>query len=107
LRIGGQGCFASNRRVRKRTFIEGTLRVDGGGVGEEFTEVEAGGDLGLELGLAVAGEPTEDLVDLGLRAALPLGLGDVQRIDAGERGGVDPVFFHSVGGHRGTKSFGE
>lgn len=50
----------------------------------------------LKLFLTVAGQPTNDLVDLGLGTTLPLGFGNVIRVNLGETCCVEIFFEHGV-----------
>ncbi len=77
-----------------QTGDEGRLGVELGGLGEEGRQVDLGGDDLVQAGRVVASEPRDDLVHLLLAAALPLHLGDVERVDAGERDGEDAVSRH-------------
>ena len=54
-----------------------------------------GVEVRLEGGIVVAGQPGDDLVELGLRAALLLDLGDVEDVDAGEAHSVDAMRRHA------------
>src|SRR5690606_23657096 len=54
-------------------------------------------DLGRKLGLAISGQPANDLIDLGPGASLLFRLGDIERVDAGEAGRENPVAGHDVG----------
>src|SRR5262245_14770687 len=67
-------------------------------VREEILEARLLCKLGFQRGLAVAGEPTEDLVDLGPGAALLLRLGNIGGIDARDGHGIDTA---PVGGGPG------
>jgi hypothetical protein len=67
-------------------------------VREEILEARLLRKLGFQRGLAVAGEPAEDLVDLGPGAALLLRLGNIRGIDACNGHGIDAA---PVGGGPG------
>ena len=75
-------------------FDQGSLGIHGGGVGEEGLEVDLVLDLLLEAGGVIAGQPTDDLVDLGLGALLALGLLDVERVDLREGDGEHALVVH-------------
>ena len=72
------------------------VRVHPRGVVEEGLQVDLVGDRPAEAGVVVPREPRDDLVDLVPGAVLPLGLGDVEGVDAGEAGVEDAVPRHAL-----------
>src|SRR3546814_5807957 len=63
---------------------------------KEILETRALRQLGLERLLAIARQPAENLVDLGLGAPLLLRLGDIMRIHAREAERIDAVLVHAI-----------
>src|SRR5262245_41278998 len=68
------------------------LGLEAGSLAVEGLEVEVRGERLLQARARVPREPADDLVDLGLRPTLRLGLPDVQRIDGSKAHCVDPGF---------------
>src|SRR5690606_16419302 len=79
-------------------------------VREELLEARLLRKLGFQRGLAVAGEPTEDLVDLGPGAPLLLRLGNIGRVDTRDGHRIDAAPVGSGPGccllHGGSSSGG-
>src|SRR3546814_1244569 len=63
---------------------------------KEILETRALRQLGLERLLAIARQPAENLVDLGLGAPLLLRLGDIMRIHARDADRIDAVLGHAI-----------
>ena len=63
---------------------------------KKVDQVDLVGDHPVQTRRVVAGEPGDDLVHLVLAVVLPLRLGDVVRVDAGEGGAKDPVSRHGL-----------
>src|SRR4051794_11949129 len=59
--------------------------------GKEVSERRSGGEVPLQLGLVVPGEPADDGVELVLRATLLLDLREVQGVDPGDGHAGDPL----------------
>lgn len=91
------GCFLNvlHTDPADDSFDQCPLRIEPGSLAEERLDVALCRQLTGELLLAVARQPANDLIHLGLRAPLPLRLGDVHRIDTGEaRGGNAVLCLH-------------